>query len=161
MKILMFLIICIFELNAVNLDEVVGEWEATTHSVTLGTKTVEKESLHLNADRTFSIVLLVSIAKDDSFVKDLRIEASGIWKVWEETLVVVVRKVNVPVAREVYGVTATSLKQVAKTFRQTFKNEPIRISIIEDVTANGLILINEKKQKSTYTRANVSLFALK
>ncbi len=161
MKILMLILLCMFELNAVNLNEISGEWRAVTHSVNLGTQTVEREFLHLNADRTFSIVLLVSISKDESFVKDLRIEASGIWKVWEDTLVAVVHKVNVPVAGEVYGVTTSSLKKIAKTFKLTFENEPIRISRIENLTTNSLTLVNEKKQKITYTRAKVSLYALK
>jgi len=161
MKILIFIILCLFELNAVSLDEVVGEWQATTKSVNQGTNTVEKEYLHFNADRTFSIVLLVSIEKDNSFVKDLRIEASGIWKVWEETLVAVVHKVNVPIAGEVYGITTSSLKQIAQTFKQKFENEPIRISMVKDVTANSLTLSNEKRQKTVYTRSNVSLYALK
>ncbi len=152
MKIVILMMFLILELSAVNQNDVLGKWQAITKTINNGTHTIEKEYLNLNADHTFSMLLLVSVYKGDAFIKNLRIEGSGIWKVWNNTFVVVVKKVEVPVAGEVYLISQESLRNLAKIFKKRFENEPIRISIIENINRNTLILINEKEKMTSYMR---------
>ena len=97
MKILLIFLIIIAELSAMNENGmIVGKWQSRSQTNNKGTVTVEKEYLSLNADNTFSLLLLVSVQKNDAFVKDLQIKGSGIWKQNKDTLVYVIKKVDVP-----------------------------------------------------------------
>ncbi len=152
MKVFILILVFVLELSAVSQNEVMGKWYATTQSNNNGTVTTEKEYLHLNADRTFSMVILVSLQKGNAFVKNLRIEGSGIWKIWNNTLVAVVKKVEVPHAGEVYLISQESLRNLAKTFKNRFKNEPIRINTIQHIDKNSFITVNEKSKETVYKR---------
>jgi len=152
MKVFMISLLFMLELSAVSPGEVTGKWQSITQTINNGTQTIEKEYLHLNADRTFSIVILVSLQKEDAFIKDLRIEGSGIWKVWNNTLVAVVNKVKVPRAGEVYLISQASLRNLLEKFKHKFKNEPIRISTIQRIDKNSMITLNEKAKKTSYKR---------
>ncbi len=152
MKVFMLIMAVMLELSAVSQNEVTGKWYTVTQTTNNGTYTTEKEYLHLNADRTFSIVVLVSLQKKEAFVKDLRIEVSGIWKVWNNIIVAVVKKVNVPSAKEVYLISQESLSNLSKTFKHKFQNEPIRIHTIHHIDKNSLITVNEKAKKTSYKR---------
>jgi len=129
-----------------------GQWKSITKSMNHGTRTIEKEYLSFNADHTFEIVFLVSVQKRESYVKDLRIEGKGIWKSRANVLVVVVNRVEVPVAKEVYGVSEASLKQIADTFHQKFLNDPIRIVFIKTLTHQHLVTENDQLQHIDYER---------
>ncbi len=152
MKVFMLILVFVLELSAVSPNEVMGKWQSTTQTINNGTQTIEKEYLYLNADRTFSIVILVSLQKEDAFIKDLRIEGSGIWKVWNNTLVAVVNKVKVPSAKEVYLISQASLRNLSETFKHRFENEPIRINIIQSIAKNNMIILNEKEKETRYKR---------
>ena len=152
MKIFIMIMILMLELNAMGQDMIVGRWQALTQTVNNGTKTIEKEYLHLNADHTFSIILLVSIQKDDAYIKDLHIEGSGIWKVRDNTLVIVIKQVEMPVAKEVYRISQESLENLAANFKRKFQNEPIRIIIIKNIEANHFTTINEEQKETSYLR---------
>ena len=152
MKVFMLSLLLVLELSAVSPGEIIGKWQSTTQTLNNGTRTIEKEYLHLNEDRTFSMVILVSLQKEDAFIKDLRIEGSGIWKVWNNTLVAVVNKVKVPNAGEVYLISQKSLENLSETFKRRFKNEPIRVMMIESIDKNNMIIFNEKVQKTHYKR---------
>jgi len=152
MKIFILIMALMLELSAVSQQEIVGKWYAVTKSTNNGTLTIEKEYLYFNADRTFSIVRLVSIQKGKAFIKDLRIEGSGIWKVWNSTLVAVVKKVNIPSAKEVYLISQESLRNLSNTFKHKFEKEPIRISTIHRIDKKSLTIVNEKGQKTSFKR---------
>ena len=145
MKVFMLSLLLVLELSAVSPGEIIGKWQSTTQTLNNGTRTIEKEYLHLNEDRTFSMVILVSLQKEDAFIKDLRIEGSGIWKVWNN-------KVKVPSAGEVYLISQKSLENLSETFKRRFKNEPIRVMMIESIDKNNMIIFNEKVQKTHYKR---------
>lgn len=152
MKVLMVFLLIMVELNAVSTNELIGKWQSRRETNTNGTLTIEQEHLHLKGNHTFSIVLFVSIRKGDAFIKDLRIEGSGIWKVWENTLVAVVQKIEVPKAGEIYLISQASLRNLAATFKRRYENEPIRINKIMALDQNNLTLINEKEVKTAYKR---------
>jgi len=149
---MIILILCLFELHAVNLNALYGKWHAMEQTTNQGTLTIEKEYLNLNADKSFSIVLLVSVQKGDAFVKDLRIEGKGIWKLWEDKLVIVVKDVQVPVAGEVYRISQASLRNLAANFKRKFVNEPIRINTIKSMDSRHLTTSNEKGKITHYKR---------
>ncbi|MEA3432977.1 MAG: hypothetical protein U9R13_00180 [Campylobacterota bacterium] len=152
MKVLMMILLFMLELSAMSPNGIVGKWQAVTHSLNNDTATTEKEYLYLNADHSFSIVILVSLQKGDAFIKDLRVEGSGIWKRRDNTLVVVIKEVKVPAAKEVYLISKQSLENLAANFQNRFKNEPIRISIIKSIDKNNLTTVNEKLKETRYIR---------
>ena len=152
MKVFIIIMVFMLELSAVSQNEIMGKWHAVSQTTNNGTLIIEKEYLHLNADRTFSIVILVSLQKENAFIKDLRIEGSGIWKVWNHTLVAVVKKVEVPIAKEVFLISQESLGNLSENFKRKFQNEPIRISTIQSIDQNNLITINEEAKKTSYKR---------
>lgn len=152
MKALIILTLFIFELHAVNLNAIYGKWYSIEQTTNQGTLTIEKEYLQLNADKTFSILLLVSLQKGDAFIKDLRIEGSGIWKLWQDKLVIVVKDVQVPKAGEIYRISQASLRNLAANFKSRFTNEPIRINIIKSADTKHLTISNEKGIVTHYKR---------
>lgn len=152
MKTLLIVMVCFIELYAVNPNALYGDWNAIEQSTNSGTLTIEKEYLTLNANRTFSILVLVSVQKGDAFIRDLRIEGSGIWKVWEDKLVIVVKDVQVPKAGEIYRISQASLRNLAANFKSKFVNEPIRISIIKSMDNRQLTTSNEQGKITHYKR---------
>jgi len=138
------------ELHAVERTQLIGSWKSVAKSTNNGTLTIEKEYLHLNADRSFSIVILVSLQKGDAFVKDLQIKGSGIWKVHEQTLVAVVNKVEVPFAKEVYLISQASLRNLAENFKNRLHREPIRILTIKSINRGELTTLNEDLKQTHY-----------
>ena len=55
-----------------------GQWNSVSRGINNGTSTTEREYLKFNRDHTFGIVLLVTVKKGNAYVKDLRIEGTGI-----------------------------------------------------------------------------------
>jgi hypothetical protein len=152
MKVLILILVLVFELGAVDQTEVIGKWQSVSQVINNGTLTIEKEYLHLNTDKTFSIILLVSVQKGDAFIKDLQIKGSGIWKVSDHTLVVVVNKIEVPFAKKIYRISQASLRTLAANFKHKFENEPIQISTIKSIDKNNLITVNEALKETHYAR---------
>jgi hypothetical protein len=152
MKRLYILLLLIFELQAANETILTGEWKSISNGVNNGTKTTEREFLRFNADHTFGIVLLVTLEKGNAYVRDLRIEGTGIWKTRGNILVVVVKDMEVPSASEVYQISQQSLEEIAARFHNRFKNDPIRILVMKELSPNKLVTENEVKQIVSYTR---------
>jgi len=139
-------------LSATLPHELVGNWYAYRESNTNGTMTVEKEYLQLQANNTFTIQLFVSVKKGDAFIKDLRIEGSGIWKNRENTLVIYIKAVKVPFAKEIYLISQESLRNLANNFKYKYENEPLRIVFIESFTHKQMTTSNEKSITTVYSR---------
>ena len=152
MRVFILMFIVVWQLGAADRNELIGQWKAVARSSTNGTLTIEKEYLNLNADRSFTIVLLVSVQKGKAFIKDLQIKGSGIWKVHEDTLVAVVNKMDVPSAKEVYLISQESLRNLAENFKRRFQEEPIRILRIKSIDSKSLITENETLKQTHYSR---------
>jgi hypothetical protein len=153
MKILVMILIMMSELFAMNQNGyLVGKWQSISQTSNKGTVTIEKEYMNLNANNTFSLLLLVSVQKGDAFVRDLQIKVSGIWKGHKDTLVYVIKKIDVPFAKEVYRISQESLRQLANHFKHRFDNQPIRILSIQSTNARSLTVINENGKETQYTR---------
>jgi len=128
-----------------------GRWEATTISNNQGTQTIEKEYLWLKPNHTFSILLLVSVQKEDAFVKGLEIKASGVWHSHKEILVYRVQNIDVPFAKEVYRISMASLRTLSEYFKSRFENETMRIIKIKELSQKRLVLVNEKGYQTDYS----------
>jgi len=152
MKVLIVLLLLMVELSAVSTNELVGRWQVMRQVTNNGTLTIEKEYLTLNANHTFNILAFVSVKKENAFIKDMRINASGIWKVWNNTVVIVVNKVEVPNAAEIYRISQASLRNFAATFKRKYENEPIRINKIMALDQKNLKWVNEAEVVTAYTR---------
>ncbi len=131
---------------------IMGNWYSTTRSLNNGTETIEKEYLQLNKDDKFTLVLLVSVKKEDFFVRDLRIEVSGIWRAKHNTLVYIIKKINIPVAKEVYRISHQSLRNLANNFKYMYENNKIHINKITYLNGNEMTILNNKDNKTTYKR---------
>jgi len=152
MRVFMIMLALMLDLHAVDQMVIVGKWQGVTQTSNHGTSIIEKEYFYLNADRTFSLTMLVNLKKSDAFVRDLRIEGSGIWRVKDDTLVLVINKVEVPFAKEIYLISQESLRNLADNFKHKFEDEPIRLSTIKHVDNANLILINEALKETQYIR---------
>lgn len=151
-KAIIIFLLLILELHAVNQNDIMGNWQAINRTLNNGTETIEKEYLTLNANRTFVLVILVSLKKNDSFVKDLRIEVSGNWDSRDNTLVYVIKSVNVPVAKEVYLISQQSLENLAANFKYKYENDAIHIGKIKYMDGKNLTMIGEKGRETVYKR---------
>ena len=152
MKVFILILALVVELSAADKRLVTGTWKSVAQSTHNGTLTIEKEYLHLNANSTFTVVLLVSVQKGEAFVRDLEIKGSGIWKVSDNTLVAVVNKMEVPFAKEIYRISQASLRNLAANFKRRFEKEPIRILTIKSIDQNNLITLNEALKQTHYIR---------
>jgi len=152
MKFIIIILLFVLELHAVNQNDIMGNWRSTARTLNNGTETIEKEYLTLNANRTFSLIILVSVKKDQAYVKDLRIEVSGNWDSRDNTLVYVIKRVNVPAAKEVYLISQRSLENLAANFKDKYENDDIHISKINYTDSTNLTVINEKGRETSYRR---------
>jgi hypothetical protein len=152
LKIVITLLLFMLELHAVNKNDLMGNWQAVTRTLNNGTETIEKEYLSLNANHRFELVILVSLQKDDAFIKDLRIEVTGTWESRDNMLVYVIKTVNVPVAKEVYRISQKSLENLAANFKYKFENDNIHMSKIKYVDGANLTIIGEKLRETKYQR---------
>ncbi len=151
-KIVITLLFLLINLHAVNQNKITGNWYANTRTLNNGTETIEKEYLSLNTDNTFSLTILVSVQKGEAFIKDLRIEVSGTWDSRDNTLVYVIKKVNVPIAKEVYHISQQSLENLATNFKAKYENDNIHISKIEYMDSTNFTLVGEKLRETKYQR---------
>ncbi|BAF71579.1 hypothetical protein [Sulfurovum sp. NBC37-1] len=154
MKKLWIIFLFIVEVYAANEAMLIGQWNNVSTGVNNGTRITECEFLRFNADHTFGTVLLVTVKKGNAYMKDLRIEGTGTWKTRGNILVAVVNNIEVPVAGEVYRISQSSLENIAVTFHNRFKNDPIRILVMKQLNRQKLVTENEKKIFATYTRTN-------
>jgi len=152
MKIFFLMLFASMSLFAVTPNALLGNWYAYRESLLNGTQTIEKEYLHINGNRTFTIQLFVSVQKGDAFIKDLRIEGSGIWKSRDNTLVLYIKKVEVPFAKEIYLISQESLRNLANNFKYKYESVPLRILDIRSLSATQLVTSSEKLLETVYTR---------
>ena len=129
-----------------------GNWHASSRTLNNGTETIEKEYLTLDPNGTFSLLLLVSLKKDEAFIKDLRIEVGGNWESRYNTLVYVIKTVNVPSAKEVYLISQKSLENLAANFKYRYENDRIHINKIKTLDNRNLLIINEQGSGTKYAR---------
>ena len=151
-KTVITLFLLAINLHAVNQNDIMGKWESISRTLNNDTETIEKEYLTLNANRTFALVILVSVKKDEAYVKDLRIEVSGTWDSRDNTLVYVIKKINVPAAKEVYLISQQSLENLAANFKYKYENDAIHITRIKYIDRTNLNVIGEKGLETKYKR---------
>ena len=135
-------------------DMTVGNWQTLSKSTSENhTHVIERSSLWLKKDHTCELSFLVNLKKGEHFIKDLEVKATGIWKRYNTTLVVVIQKYENPFAKEVSGtITQRSLAALANTYQARLKGSPIRIYTITFLDHHKLTLIDEQGQETTYTK---------
>lgn len=149
----MIIFLCFFWFaNAFASSDIAGDWYVVKNTMTNGTKTTEKEYLHLHTDHTFSIQLFVDLQKHDAFVKGLRIEGSGIWKRRENVLAIHIQKLEVPFAKEIYLISQESLRRLANQFKYKYQHNPLKIIFINTLTPNKLVIKKETGYTTVYQR---------
>lgn len=151
-KILMTLLLFIGSLHAVNPNELMGSWYSSLRTLNNGTETIEKEYLTFSANSTFKLTILVSLKKDLSYVKDLRIEVVGNWEAKGNSLIYVIKSVNVPSAKEVYQISQQSLDSLAANFKFKYENDRIHVNKIISMEAKKLSVLSERGRTTNYTR---------
>jgi len=151
-KIFITLLFLWWPLHAVNTHELVGSWYSSLRTLNNGTETIEKESLIFSANQTFKLTLLVSLKKDLSYVKDLRIEVIGTWEAKGNALIYVIQSINVPSVKEVYQISQESLENVAAKFKYKYENNKIHVYKITSMTAKSFSVLSEKGRTTKYKR---------
>jgi len=149
-----FLLILLFmgELYAVSANDLAGSWYSSLRTVNNDTEIIEKESLHLNANHTFMLVILVSLNKNPAYVKDLRIEVSGSWEAKGNALIYTISSVNVPSVKDLYLISKQSLDNLASSFKSKWVNNNIHIYKIISYEAKKLTVKNERGIITNYKR---------
>ena len=150
-KILLTLLL-FYQFSFANDTVIAGKWHAASRSLNNGTELIEKEYLHLYPNSNFQLVLLVSVKKGDAYIKDLRIEVSGKWEARHGVLVYVIKKINVPVAKEVYLISQKSLENLATSFKQRYQNNSIHILKIKELNKEKMTTINKRGSETLYKR---------
>ncbi len=151
-KILLILIFTIIQIHAIDANKIIGNWNTITKTQDNGLVTIEKEYLNISPNNNFNIVLLVSVQKDQAYIKDLRIEAYGTWDVRDNTLVLVVSRVNVPQVQDIQQISQESLNNLAANFKAKYENNPIHILKVKFLNNSSLTIINEKYREVSYSR---------
>jgi hypothetical protein len=131
---------------------IIGNWYMSSRSLNKGTEIIEKEYLNLYANHNFELLLLVSVKKGEAYIKDLRIEVSGVWEAKFGVLVYVIKSVNVPVAKEVYMISQKSLENLSASFRYRYVNSKIYINEIRFLDKSKLITFGSKSGENIYSR---------
>ena len=145
-------LLLLFQFATANTALITGKWHDATRILNNGQETIEKSYLTLNPNGMFHILILVSVKKGDAFIKDLRVEIGGTWKVQDSVLVYIIKNVNIPSVKEVYLISQQSLDNMANIFKNTYQNGSMQLRKIELLNEKNLILVNDNGKKSTYKR---------
>ena len=145
-------LLLLLQFATANTTLITRKWHDGTRILNNGQETIEKSYLTLNPNGMFYILILVSVKNGDAFIKDLRVEIRGTWKVQDSVLVYVIKNVNIPSVKEVYLISQRSLDNMANVFKSTYRNGSIQLRKIELLNEKNLILVNDNGKKSTYKR---------
>lgn len=151
-KTLLISLLFIGQLHAVTSNEMIGNWYSALRTLNNGTETIEKEKLSFNADKTFVLVLMVSLKKGPAYVKDLRIEVYGNWEAKGNALVYTVNSVNVPSVKDIYLISKQSLDNLAENFKYKWVSNKIHIYKIISIEEKKLTVKSEKGRETHYKR---------
>jgi len=145
-------LLLLLQFATANTALITGKWYDATRVLSNGQETIEKSYLTLNPNGMFHLLILVSLKKGDAFIKDMRVNISGTWKVQDAVLVYVIKNVSIPSVKDVYLISQQSLDNLANVFKNTYQDESIQLRKIELHDEKNLILINDQGKKSTYKR---------
>jgi len=149
------ILVILFLLSSVgfaNPHSIIGNWYASSRTLHNHSETIEKETLSLRSDNTFSIVLLVSVRNGDAYIKDLRIEVYGSWESKGNALILVINTLHVPSAKDVYLVSQASLETLAANFKAKYEGDRIYILKIKTLNQKQLITESGKGTVTKYKR---------
>ncbi|GEM_PF-2511433 len=152
LKVLLTLLLFMGQAHAVGTNDIVGSWYSSLRTLNNGTETIEKEYVTFHANNTFMLVLLVSLKKDLSYVKDLRIEVSGNWEAKGNALIYTINSVNVPSVKEVYQISKQSLDNLAENFKYKWVSNKIHIYKIISFEPKKLSVRSERGRTTDYKR---------
>ncbi len=151
-KILFISVLFLGQLHALSAHKLIGSWYSSLRTLHEGTETIEKENLTFNANNTFTLVMLVSLQKDLSYVKDLRIEVYGNWEAKGNALVYTINTVNVPSVKDVYLISKQSLDNLAENFKYKWVSSKIHIYKILSLKKKKFSVRSEKGRITEYKR---------
>ena len=130
----------------------IGNWYASSRTLINKSENIERETLSLKNDNTFTIVLLVSVKNGDAYIKDLRIEVYGNWESKGNALILVIKHLKVPSVKDVYLVSQASLEALAAQFKAKYENDKIYIQKIKKLDQKNMILVSGKGKVTSYRR---------
>ena len=129
-----------------------GNWHSYTKDLKSDGLTIEDETLTLNPQGTFNILLLVSVKKGVNYVKELRITVNGLWKERLGVMVFVVKNLDVPSAKKIYGINPKSLENIANVFKNRYRKDSIWIRWIVKEENNSYSVNTEEGATIIYKR---------
>jgi len=150
-KILIALMFLSIFLDAYEARNLYGEWHTVRETVNGDQRGRESETLQMNPGG-FKIEIKMSTKRGDISIKNLTLVASGIWKVHDKCLAIVVEQVRITGVDEVHGVDANSLSRLSDGFRSKYLSDPIRIFSIVSATDSTMTLLGEDGYLKNYRR---------
>jgi len=127
------------------------EWITERKFVHNGEKHLEKETLDFRAD-TFRLILNITISKGTLLVRDLRIEASGLWKMRDDILVIVMQELRFAGVGETRGINRESFRTVIRELRGNYLTDPIRLYRVLKLTDSSFVIHGEENVEKSYSR---------
>jgi hypothetical protein len=138
-----------------NPKSLLGEWTTQRSFQTGNEKHLEREDLRFNPD-TFRLMLTVTIEKGNLLVKDLKIRASGLWKLQGETLVLVVEQISFASVARTKGINKNSFERLVRDLRGRYLDDPIRILKLRSLDSGTLTLETADHEIKSYKRTGTA-----
>ena len=130
--------------------DLLGEWQTQREFAGNGERHLELENLKFMPD-TFRLILTVTIQKGDLLVDRLRIQANGLWKLKDDTLVLVMQEIRFLDVAQTKGIDKSSFEKLIRDLRSRYLSDPIKIIRLD--TLNGKTLtIGQGEESKTYRR---------
>lgn len=152
MRKILFILLLLTVTGFANTHSLIGNWYASSRTLHNNSETIERETFSLKSDKRFSIVLLVSVKNGDAYIKDLRIEVYGSWESKGNALILVIKTLRVPSAKDVYLVSQSSLETLAANFKAKYESDKIYILKIKALNKKQLVTETTKGTITKYKR---------
>lgn len=118
-----FLLLC---LQLAAGDSILGAWTLERHFTQNGENHREREELQLSPG-SFRMRLTVDITKGPVEIKGLAIDATGLWKLQDRTLVLILGEIRFAGVASTRGIDRGSFRTLVRQLRERYLSDPIRI----------------------------------
>lgn len=139
------------EVQAADSSTLLGTWKTHRAFAANGERHEETEILRFNPG-SFRMQLFTTIRKGPFLVKNLRIEATGIWKRRDRILVLMLQQIRFTGVDETRGINQASFNTLVRQLRGRYLSDPIRILSIQALGEDVLSLDNGDGTVKDYKR---------
>ena len=139
------------ELQAAGTPTLLGTWKSQRTFAMNGERHEETESLRFNPG-SFRMQFVTTIRKGPFLIKNLRIDATGIWKRRDRILVLMFQQIRFAGVDETRGINRASFDTLVRQLRSRYLSDPIRIFSLQALSQEVLSLDNGGGTVKDYKR---------